>query len=325
MSLEEIRLAQQRCLAGEILEPGMMLRLLAIPLDSAEDRMLRRAAREVAATVTGDRGYIWCAMGADYQPCPMNCRFCSLGERWGIVKEGRTYSTAEILQTAARFAAGGADYIVLRTTEYFRISVLNELVARLRKEVPGAYEVILNTGEFDVETAKAMRAAGVDGIYHALRLREGVDTPFAPETRLATLDSVYRSPLKLISLVEPVGPEHTNEEIVDSFQTILRYGASISGAMARVPVRGTPLGEGPRLAEERLAQITAVLRLSGGNVVRDICVHPASAAALSSGANVVVVETGAIPRDAVPAGADWERFGLEQAKRLLHAAGYRKD
>ena len=62
--------------------------------------------------------------------------------------------------------------------------------------------------------------------------------------------------------------------------------------------------------------------LHGGNIVKDICVHPASIDALTSGANVMVVETGAIPRDVECQNDNWHGVDMQQAKFLLEAAGY---
>ena len=75
-------------------------------------------------------------------------------------------------------------------------------------------------------------------------------------------------------------------------------GAVIMGAMARVPVPGTPKAHLGQISEEKLARIIAVSRLVGGEVAQEICVHPPSDAAVAAGANAVVVETGAVPASA---------------------------
>lgn len=161
-------------------------------------------------------------------------------------------------------------------------------------------------------------------VYHALRLREGTDTAFDPNDRRATLEVIRYSPLKLASLVEPIGPEHTNEEIADSFLTAMTYGAVLSGAMKRIAVKGTPLGELPEISEKRHAQIAAVTRLAAGFNVPDICVHTPSELAIEWGANVVVVETGAIPRDTCcSTKGEWNRFPPNAAKRWFNSKGYR--
>lgn len=314
--------ARDKCLNGHVLSREEIVALLDIPPGSPEDKLLLETANACARLLTGNTGYIWCALGADFDSCPMNCQFCSLGEKWGIVRQRKTYSQEEILQICRSFAADGARYLVLRTTEFFSLDTLTELVRKIRRQVPGDYQVILNTGEFSEETAAYMASCGIDGIYHALRLREGIHTPFPPAQRLSTLDSVLHSPLKLVSLVEPVGCEHTNEELADSFLTVVKYRAEISGAMARIPVNGTPLGSIPAVSDDRMAHIIAVLRLSGGSVVRDICVHPPSKQALLSGANVMVVETGAVPRDHQLSSGSWEGFTTGEAKKLFAETGY---
>lgn len=319
---ERIARAETGALAGRALSRAEILELLSIPLGSADDRLLRQTARRVALEKTGGAAYIWAAVGADYAPCPMNCKFCSFGEAWGVVHDPIRYSREELTARIAAFAAAGARFVVLRTTEFYSIDALLAEVRDIRLQVPGDYEIILNTGELDEATANALAQAGVSGVYHACRLREGTDTPFDPARRLQTMEAAHGSPLKLISLVEPIGPEHTNEELADNFLQLLACEPEISGAMARIPVPGTPLGDAGEVDAHRLAQIIAVLRLSGGAAVRDICVHPASSEALESGANVVVVETGAIPRDTGSADGQWRGFGMAEARKLLENAGY---
>ena len=289
--------AKENALNGIALTKEKIMELLEIPLNSEEDEELREAAYEVAMKKNEGKAYIWSAVGADYAPCLMNCKFCSFGSNWGIVKKSVYYDENEIIEKARYFVENGAKYIVLRTTEFYSVSKLLEVVKVIREQIKGDYEVILNTGELDMTISNLMKETGVNGLYHACRLREGIDTPFDPWDRKNTMNNIKRSGLKLISLVEPIGIEHTNEEIADNFIEILKCQAEISGAMARIPVPNTPLGSIEKISDSRIAQIIAVLRLSGGNVVKDICVHPATLESLKSGANIMVVETGAIPRD----------------------------
>ncbi|MEG0830057.1 MAG: radical SAM protein [Anaerovoracaceae bacterium] len=317
-----VKEAKEKCLSGQPLSKEEIISLLEIPLASQEDVELRKVARQVASIVTKDRGYIWTAIGADFAPCPLNCQFCSLGEKWGITTETRTYSEKEILTKVEQFVKNGSDFIVLRTTEYYDVNKLGSLTQEIRKRFPGNYKIIFNTGELDEKKSNKLYGLGVNGIYHALRLREGIDTPFDPAVRTGSMESVCNSQLDLISLVEPIGPEHTNEEIADNFLGILKAKAYISGAMARVPVKGTPLGDTQPLDSSRLAQIIAVIRLSGGRLVENICVHPNSKEAVDSGANVVVVETGAIPRSDEIVQDEWSDFQMKDARDLFLSAGY---
>ena len=311
-----------KCLVGQVLERQEIIQLLEIPVGSEEDRYLRTAARDAAARLTGNCGYLWCAVGMDYAPCSMNCRFCSFGEAWNLIPAPRHVTEDEILAHVRHFVSGGAAYIVLRTTEFYDLDTLLAYIPKLRAAVPGDYAIILNTGELDPVTAQKAADAGVYGVYHALRLREGQDTPFRQEDRVRTMQSVTGTSMKLISLVEPIGPEHTAEELADRFLNAVACGTSICGAMARFPVPGTPLGDSRMLTDEEMAHIIAVLRLSGGSTVKDICVHPASAAAMNSGANVLVVEAGAIPRDAEFSDDTWAGTDTAKAMSLLKQAGY---
>ena len=314
--------AKAKCLAGAVLSKEEMIQLLDIAVGSEEDLFLRRTAKEAAQEITRGKGYIWCAVGMDFVPCSMNCKFCSFGEKWQVIKEPHHVTEEEILESVRRYVQGGAAYIVLRTTEFYSVDRLLSYIPVIRKEVPGDYVMILNTGEMTPQVADKVAAGGVYGVYHALRLREGEDTPFDPALRVNTMKSISGSPLRLISLTEPVGPEHTSEEIAEAFLNTVRCGAVIGGAMARFPVPGTPLGDTRRLTDEEMAHIVAVLRLSGGDSVRDICVHPASPQTMESGANVMVVESGAIPRDTDYAWKDWAKTDMQRARTLLEDAGY---
>lgn len=314
---------QRKCLEGQPLSKKEIISLLEIPVGSEADMYMRSRAREAAQKITGNNGCIWCAVGMDYAPCPMNCKFCSFGEQWGLIKDERHVSEQEILEHVRRYVEGGAAYIVLRTTEFYSLDMLLEYVPKIRNAVKGDYAIVLNTGELDSITAQRVADAGVYGVYHALRFREGQDTPFNPDMRISTMQCASQANLNLTSLVEPLGKEHSNEEIADLFLNALRCGVKMCGVMARFPVEGTPYGDAEMLDDEHIAHVIAALRLSGGTAVRDICVHPASAAALESGANVMVVEMGAIPRDSKFSDNEWYGIGMENARNLLTDAGYR--
>ena len=273
-NLELIAYAEQNAQSSTLLTHDQIVQLLSIEPESAEWSALGVAARRAAHTLTGDRAYLWGAIGVDFAPCSMNCDFCSLGEKWGIVRETRSYDARETVAQVREYAEAGVRWIVLRTTEFYLQDALGDMIRTIRAEVPGDYEIGLNIGEFDLAKANWLAECGVDFIYHSLRLGEGKDTRFDPKVRLSTLQAVKDSPLKLVFLVEPVGIEHTNEEIADLILLTAQYGAIVSGSMARIPVAGTPLGIHPQVSDARMAQIIAVTRLACGSCVPDICIHP---------------------------------------------------
>ena len=85
--------AKECALNGIPLTKYKIIKLLEIPLNSEDDRLLREAAYEVAIKKCDGKGFIWSAVGADYAPCLMNCKFCSFGKKWGIIKKTVHYST----------------------------------------------------------------------------------------------------------------------------------------------------------------------------------------------------------------------------------------
>lgn len=318
-----IEKARESALQGEVLDRESIIALLNMDPDSAVVEKLGETARSVAAEITGNRGGVWASIGVDYKMCPMNCHFCAFGERWGIVSGESEWSTNDVVNYTRNFVSEGARWVTLRTTQFYGIERLAGLARNVRDAVPGNYELVANTGEFDRAKADLLLEAGFQVVYHTLRLREGIDTRFTAEKRLATLDAVKRSRMKLAFLVEPIGVEHSSGELADVFLTGLKYGAALSGAMARVPVPGTPLYGFPAVSERRLAQVVAVTRLAAGCRTPDICVHPPSQLAVEWGANVVVVETGAVPRDTGHLCSEWHGFDMKIANDMFKRAGYR--
>ena len=112
------------CLAGRRQDRQTIIDLLAICPGSEEYRYLCQAAREAAAVITGGEAYLWGAIGVDFAPCPMTCRFCSLGESWGIVRDEVSYSEDEIISQIRQYVNCGVRFIVLRTTEFYSVDTL---------------------------------------------------------------------------------------------------------------------------------------------------------------------------------------------------------
>ncbi len=314
--LKRIKDRVAAALEGEQLTAEDAVDLLACEPATPEAEIIWHAAREVALKHSR-QGRIWAAIGVDYRPCPRNCRFCSFGAAWRIVTQSEEWSIQQVISAADKFARGGADWITIRTTQDYPHEHICTIARALRAEIADCPKLVINTGEFTLDQAHELYAAGYRVAYHVYRLREGRDTGIDPAARLATLENIRRSPLELAFLVEPVGVEHTVEEIATEMIRARRFGATLTGVMARVPVPGTPLGDLPPVPEERLAHMVAVSRLVAGYTATDICVHPPSELALQAGANVVVVETGAVPRerDAVP--REWRGLTIEQAREML--------
>lgn len=308
---------------GEQPEKKEIITLLSLDPSSPETALLKSRAREMANEITGNTGKVWSAFGIEHRACPMNCQFCSFGKEWGLVQEDFDWPDEDIVEAARMSVADGASWFTLRTNAGYSIERLCELAKKIRSEVPGDYALVVNTGDMSREDADNLLESGVNGIYHTWRLGEGVTTRFSPQTRYSTMNSVKLTDLDLYHLVEPLGPEHTNEEIAERILAAARCGAALGGVMARINVEGTPLADSGKVPEDRISQIIAVCRLCSGPGAKDICVVPPLKSALEAGANVVTVEVGAIPRSGdTNQKSAWKGFGVSDARALLESAGY---
>lgn len=317
MKLEEIL---DRAESGGGLSFQETVSLLSLDPDSKEMPALLDAAHEASRLWTSGHGYIWASIGIDCIPCPMSCSFCSHGEKWGIVKDRWALSAEEVVERIHLYDVPEVRWISIRTTEFYPTEDLVR-IARLAGPLDFA-QLVVNTGEYTLETARALHEAGFNMAYHVMRLREGVDTGVDRTVRMRTLKAVQVSPLELSSLVDPVGPEHTNEEIAESILTHRALGATLMGVMARFAVPGTPKFDLGTISPSRLAQITAVVRLAAGKQAHAICTHPSDERIVRSGANTVVLEYGAIPRDTNVSPGEWRGVTVEKAAQLLRDAGY---
>lgn len=316
---------EDNAMLGLLPTRNQIIHLLEPDADSKEAILTGETAKRIAKNITGNKAGIWAAVGVDFVPCSVNCEFCSFGEKWQIIKKPYEWSQKEIIELAVYYLKKGAKWITLRTTEFYPAQKIIELVKKIRKVVAGNYHIVVNTGEFTDETAQDFKKIGIDTIYHSLRLREGIQSGITSEYRQNTLAAVEKSPLDLAFLVEPIGIEHSNEEIADIFITAIQYHSQLTGAMARVSVTGTPLGNLPALSQERLAQITAVTRICSGINIKDICSHPPTRLAVEYGANVLVVESGAVPRAAYNKEKEWNEFNIDDAIEYFIDAGYEID
>lgn len=308
---------------GAVQDKRTILQLLALSPDSDEAAYLAEQARQFALEASGGVARIAGAIGIDRAPCSMNCKFCSFGEKWGLVTEESVLTTDQVLDIARAYAREGVTMITLRTTEFFDLNAVMNLARAIRADVPGSYELNMNVGELTPELCEACHEAGLDSAYHVLRLREGTDTPFNPEDRKRTIQAITESSLKWNTNIEPVGPEHTDEELADSMLFALSHHPYSVGIMPRVPVKGTPFGHTQPLAPSRVRQLVATLRLVAGSGVPFVLAHPNDEDGLTCGANNFSVERGAIPRDNKPVDGEWRGKTPAHALEALRAAGYR--
>lgn len=303
-----------------------IVHLLSIKNSASEFQELLARAKEMTIKRLGRRGHLWCAIGLDYKPCPITCEHCAFSEKWNLIKENHELTAEEVIDWAKYFITKGASFLVLRTTEAYPVERLAEMGRAIKKIKPDKVKLVANTRQLTVEQARMLRSAGFDAIYMTIRLGEGKITGFDIEKRRQAINNAKNAGLEVYSLVEPIGPEHTYEEIAERIIELRDFiKPGVIGAMARVPVEGTPLFRFGKISQEELAKMTAVITLSMLpvlNNVKAVCSHSPYGILAEAGANAYVVEVGAIPRDKYFSAKEWLNFTIDDAKRFLANAGY---
>lgn len=322
---ELIKAAEELAMRGEYIGRDAVIALLSLDPFSEDCRALGEAARRAASRLCGDRAIVGSSIGLDLAPCKMSCRFCSLGEAWHVFGDTYVMSDGEVIDLIRDSLERGFTKFTIRTTEFYDIDELCRLRRRISEEVPGDYLISANTGELDPEKARKLKEAGYSGVYHAIRLREGIDTPIPVATRIATVKAAQGAGLFVAAGIDPIGIEHTNEEIADLIELYRELKPSAVCTMKRINVKGTPVGDMEEIGDMRLAQITAVNRLAGAGVWRNVAVHPVTEQAIRWGANSVALEVGANPRDDRYDGRKWSIVGQEKAADMFREAGYTVD
>ena len=289
---------------GDILDKGRdgagisrdeALRLMHLGLESRETYALMESANALSRARFGSKGENHFHIGLNVEPCPMDCSFCSLTKKAGIFTEKIEFPLADILAWARQGQAEGADALNLMSTGTFSFSQLLEIGRRLKQEVD--VPLVANARDINHAEGEQLLDAGFVGFYHAIRLGEGRDTPFDPARRLQTIRVLGDVGLRWMNCIEPVGPEHSAEEIVDLMLLARREKATYSGVMRRINFPGSPKEPMGMISERRMAQMVAVSRLVMGDTVRAHCTHEPHSLSLVAGANLFFPEVGSSPRD----------------------------
>lgn len=324
-NMSMIMSAEEQAMRGEYIGKDTVLELLSLDPLSEDCSALGKAARRIASRFCNDTAIVGSSIGLDLVPCSMSCRFCSLGEKWRIFPEPYVMPDDDVVDLIRESVDQGFAKFTLRTTEFYDIDTLCRLRRRIADEVPGDYVISANTGELDSEKARKLKEASYVGIYHAVRLREGIDTPIPVETRIATIRAAQEAGMFVASGVDPIGVEHTDSEIADLIDLYRELRPNTVCTMKRINVKGTPVGDLEEIGDMRLAQIAAIIRLAGAGVWRNVAVHPVTEQAIRWGANTVSLELGANPRDDKYEGKKWSTLGREMAVKIFRESGYKVD
>ena len=144
---------------------------------------------------------------------------------------------------ACKAEEDGANALFLMATGDYPLGKYIELSKEVKSRLQQDTVMMANIGDFKDEEAEKLKEAGFMGIYHAVRTGEGRDTKIPPETRLKTIQAAKGAALQIGTCVEPIGPEHSVEEIAEKIIIGRKIKPCYSGAMRRIWTMPSPFGK----------------------------------------------------------------------------------
>jgi biotin synthase len=307
----------RKSLEDEPFSKSELVQLLSYRADSPESYRVMAEANRLSKELTQNQAEVHAQLALNLAPCPGNCGFCSFAEKNGIFKDEIRLSPEQAVRYARLFEAGGANAIYIMSTAQYPFELYLQISQEIRRNLKVNTMMIANVGDQSLEHAQKIKETGYSGVYHALRLREGVDTTLSPNTRMNSIRNFQEAGLGVGTCVEPVGPEHSNEELAEAILFTGSFNPSFSGAARRIAIPGTQMASRGMISELRLAQIVAVTRLAVPRNVLGNCTHEPCALGAIAGANLFWAEAGANPRDVEEKTEEGRGETVESCKRIF--------
>jgi len=298
-------------------------RLLAeVKIGSRDMYLMMHAANALSRRQFGNRAEIHAQIGLNWDLCSKNCDFCVFGKKHGLATPPRELPEEEVMKRAKDFERAGANAIFLMSTADYNLDRFLSMGRKVRDALEENMPLVANVGDFGSSEASELLDAGFTAIYHVKRLKEGIDTAIDPKDRVRTIGAARKAGLDLSFCVEPIGPEHSAEELVDAIFTGKENGASVMATMRRISIPGTPLHKNGQINEIELARVEAVVRLAMGTSIRAMGVHEPNMLSLLAGGNQIYAETGPNPRDTQGETSEGRGKKVETCRQMLWEAGY---
>lgn len=300
------------------------IKLLSLDNASPEASVMRGVASAIVRERTDNTGAIFAQIGLQCHPCKGNCSFCSFAEKYTqmpVIK----MDDATIAASTKSFTNGDQLFgLWLMTMADYDLDEYLRMVQIVKDNKVGSVNLYTNIGDTSYEVFQEIKAAGLNGVYHCWRLGEGKDTMFSSEQRKQTMINAKRAGLDLLDALEPIGLEHTPEEMAEHIFFSMEMETIQYGAMKRISVPGTPFENTPEITNYSLSKYAAAIALTMAGMKKFpwIGIHEPSIHGYMSGANFVTAETGVNPRDTVVDTLQNRGIDIADCRRILKDAGY---
>lgn len=308
---------------GDILTEKEISSLFKVPLFSKESMLVLWAARKKSMQASRGFAEVHAQIGLNIAPCPKNCQFCSFAAENKVFTDSFELSVEDAILQAKEFEAENANAIYLMTTANYPFEKFIQTAKEIRHALKPTTVLIANIGDFTAEQACELKQVGFSGIYHAVRLGEGTQTNIPVEKRLETMTHAREAGLRIGTCLEPVGPEHSIDELVEKTIITRDVYPVFSGAARRIPILHTALAAHGSVSEGAMAQILAVVRLALSENISGNCTHEPNVLGAFAGANLLWAEVGSNPRDTIKNTERKRGMSVKDCIRIFHEAGWK--
>ncbi len=298
-----------------------VLKLLSVDCFDSDFYDLISLSNKLSRESFANKAYVFVQLGLNAEPCSGGCKFCSFGSAHFSVKDRWHKSLEEIVSDVQKLVKEGVDDIFLMTTADYDFDEYLTAVTAVKPLLKEGMRLVANFGDFTLAQAEKMKEAGITGVYHVNRLREGVDTDIDTESREATLDAIRSAGLELYYCIEPIGKEHSYEEILTEIRRAQALKPEVMAVMRRVGVENTPMWNRESITAIELTKIAAVTNLLV-RPSRAMNLHETEQMSLLAGINQIYAEYGANPRDVSCDTQSGRGLSVARAKELFRDSGY---
>lgn len=306
-----------RALDGAVLSDAEIATLFKVEDSSEEAFAIRHAGRLFSSELLGGKAEVHGQIGINVSACPRGCQFCSFAAENKVFGERSELAVEDIIAGVHSFEEKGANAVFIMETATYPIEKFLEVSKAVKAAMKTDIPMIANMDDFDDDIAKELVASGYTGVYHVIRMGEGEFTRIPVARRWKTIEAAHNAGLILGSCVEPIGPEHTIEELVEKTVFTREMKAVFSGAMRRTTIPSSPLAKHGMLTFARLSTIVAVVALATSTSVPGNCTHEPSQLGVYNGANLVWAEVGANPRDTAAETSEGRGWTVDRCKELF--------
>jgi len=283
---------------GEAFTKEEVIQMLSFDTKSIETALIIGEAGRLAREISGNTAEVHGQFALNLAPCPVNCEFCSFASQYDIFKEPVELAVEQCLAYSKQFdETPESTSLFLMATANYDFGKFLEIAQEVKKSLKHSKYMVANVGDMSPKRAKQMKDAGFHGVYHAIRMGEGTSTKVSINQRLKSIKNFQEAGLVVGTCVEPIGPEHSNEQIAEHILLASSFDPAFSGAMRRISVPGSSQEKYGMISELRIAQIVAVTRLATPRNVVGNCTHEPNVIGAYAGANLFWAESGGNPRD----------------------------